>query len=134
MKIQDILELEKNNTNNIILHKEGIFWRAYEKSAYLFTLYIKEYQITKKFYKNVNTEVVYLGFPKIALEQILELAKDKEIQKKETQIFIKKYEFTNDDFLKWKTNLADLAYPQDLNLSEKIKNFPVATKEALQNL
>lgn len=42
MKIKDILQIEQENTDNISLLKEGIFWRAYEKSAYLFTLYIKE--------------------------------------------------------------------------------------------
>ena len=113
MKIQDILELEQENTNSIILHKEGLFWRAYEMSAYLFTHYIKKYKITKKFYKNVQQEVVYLGFPQNALQSLLQFSKEKDINKEETQIIIGKYEFTNDDFLKWKTNLADLAYPQD---------------------
>ena len=60
MKITNILKIEQENINSIFLHKEGIFWRAYEHSAYLFTLFIKEYQITKKFYKNVKQELVYL--------------------------------------------------------------------------
>ncbi len=75
MKIKAILQIEQKNTNSIFLHKEGLFWRAYERSAYLFTLHIKVYQITKKFYKNVNSEVVYLGFHSNSLEQILETIK-----------------------------------------------------------
>ena len=75
MKIKDILELENSNINNIILHKEGLFWRAYEKSAYLFTLYIKAHQITKKYYKNVNSNVVYLGFPQSSFSKIETICK-----------------------------------------------------------
>ncbi len=80
MKIKDILHLEKSNFNTIILHKEGMFYRAYEKSAYLFTLYIKAYKVVKKFYKNVNTEVVYLGFPTNCLENILKIVSYKNSQ------------------------------------------------------
>lgn len=58
MVILDILALEKENTQ-IILHKEGLFIRAYERSAFMFTKHIKEYTITKKFYKNAKQEVVY---------------------------------------------------------------------------
>ena len=57
MVILDILELEKDN-KQLILHKEGLFIKAYERSAYLFTKHIKEYKLTKKFYKNVKQEVV----------------------------------------------------------------------------
>jgi len=35
MKIQEINKLEEDNTNNCFLIKEGLFWRAYEKSALL---------------------------------------------------------------------------------------------------
>ena len=34
-----------------MLHKEGLFIRAYEYSAFLFVKHIKEYQTTKKYYK-----------------------------------------------------------------------------------
>jgi hypothetical protein len=53
MGIKNILELEKEN-QQIILHKEGLFIKVYERSAYLFTKNIKEYKLTKKFYKNVK--------------------------------------------------------------------------------
>ena len=62
MGISEILELEQENAN-IILHKEGLFIRIYERSSYLFAKHIKAYNLTKKFYKNVKQEVVYWGFP-----------------------------------------------------------------------
>ncbi len=47
MKIFDIVKKEKDNSNIVLLHKEGLFWRAYERSAFLFVKYIKEYQVIK---------------------------------------------------------------------------------------
>ena len=86
MKIKDILQQEQANTNSIFLHKEGIFWRAYEKSAYLFSLYIKAYQITKKYYKNVGSEVVYLGFPDSSLNNILKITDKHTVERQKPNI------------------------------------------------
>ena len=36
MGIDAVLIEEKNNNGSIILRKEGLFWKAYEISAYLF--------------------------------------------------------------------------------------------------
>jgi len=71
MKIAEILKLEQNNTENIILHHEGLFWRAYEWSAFRFVKHLKPYQITKKHIKSVKTDIVYCGFPQNALNQAL---------------------------------------------------------------
>jgi len=76
MGISNILELEQVNTQ-ILLHKEGLFLRAYEHSAYLFVKYIKAYNLTKKFYKNVKQEVVYLGFPQSSFSKIEAICKEK---------------------------------------------------------
>ena len=80
MTISEILKIEDANTGSINLFKEGIFWRVYQKSAYLFTKYIKELKVLKKFYKNVNREVVYAGFPDIILPKIQELAQSKRLK------------------------------------------------------
>lgn len=69
MGISEILESEVENSL-IKLHKEGLFWRAYEQSAFLFINNIKEYNVTKKYYKNVKQELVYLGFPQNSQAQI----------------------------------------------------------------
>jgi hypothetical protein len=73
---KNILELEKEN-KQIILHKEGLFIKVYERSAYLFTKHIKEYKLTKKNYKNAKQEVVYLGFPKNSFSKIDGICKNK---------------------------------------------------------
>lgn len=63
MKIENILKHEASNESSIILFKEGIFYRAYERSAMRFTEYIADFKVFKKFFKVVNSEVCYLGFP-----------------------------------------------------------------------
>ena len=63
MKREKILEYEAQNNDTVILFKEGIFLRAYERSAMRFTEHIAPFKVFKKFYKIVNAEVCYLGFP-----------------------------------------------------------------------
>jgi len=36
MKMTDILTFEFGNKGEIHLYKEGLFWKAYQQSAYLF--------------------------------------------------------------------------------------------------
>ena len=43
MTIQEILKAEDKNDNNIIMHKEGVFWRMYEGSAFLFVHNLKAF-------------------------------------------------------------------------------------------
>jgi hypothetical protein len=41
MSIQEITTIEDRNTGEVHLYKEGIFWKTYQQSAYLFTLEVK---------------------------------------------------------------------------------------------
>jgi hypothetical protein len=41
MSIHEIITIEDRNTGEIHLHKEGIFWKAYQQSTYLFTREVK---------------------------------------------------------------------------------------------
>jgi len=61
MKISEIVKLESAN-EVIILHREGIFWMAYEVSAIRFVNHIKSYNIKSKYYKNIRKGIVYMGF------------------------------------------------------------------------
>ncbi len=139
MKIKEVIILENKNTNSIILHKEGLFWRAYEKSAFLFMLHIKEYKVIKKYYKNVKSEVTHLGFPHSSLPGILQIAEHKIAHETENKIVIAKYELYENEYTKWKQSiqlcqsfktLAKL--PETSNLSDKIRNFPVASKTPIE--
>ena len=63
MTIQDIVNMEKENKDSIVLLKEGIFWKAYEMSAYLFHTYIKPFKLLRKYVETIKGDVVSLGFP-----------------------------------------------------------------------
>lgn len=64
-----ILEREKQN-NEIILHREGIFYIAYEHSAWLFTVAIHNFKVKKQYIKCVAQDVVSIGFPMTSLENL----------------------------------------------------------------
>ena len=104
MGIAEILKLEVQNTN-IFLHKEGIFWRAYEHQAFMFCENLKKYQPTKKYYKNVKSEVVYIGLPNNALDNILFFVKDKNIDKNDNQITLSEFNIKINEYEAWKTNI-----------------------------
>ena len=145
MQVKDIVTLEKDNYTNIYLLREGLFWRAYEKSAYLFTSHIKPYQLNKKYYKNVDCELVYCGFPAKALEKLIAKASGQEILYEENMISIIGFEQTDHEaFIGWKNGLYNLleenepaysAYKNDQNLKDqvfkRIRNFNIASSTPL---
>ena len=141
MRISEILKKEGKNTGSIFLFKEGLFWRAYEHSAFLFVQHIKKYSITKKYYKNVNTEVVYCGFPENTLNEILKLVENKTISKKDKQIIISGFDINKQEFEKWKGGIAAYQKSEGMASSpcshyekiiEKIKMFGVVNKTPIE--
>lgn len=69
----DILQTELPNRAVIYLHKEDLFLRAHEYSAYYFHKYIQpRYDLHKRFYRVVNQDIVYLGFPSNVLARLLQ--------------------------------------------------------------
>lgn len=71
MTVKEIIQIENGNRNTIILLREGIFWRAYEKSAYAFSMQVHPYKPTRKWVIAVKQDVVSLGFPVSAAENVL---------------------------------------------------------------
>lgn len=61
------LVLERTNLDCIHLHLEGMFWKAYQRSAYLFVSHVASFKIKKRKVKATSTETVSLGFPKSSL-------------------------------------------------------------------
>ncbi len=146
MGIKDILQLEKENTQ-ILLIKEGLFWKAYERSAYMFIKHIKTYRLTKKFYKNVKQEVVYLGFPQNSISNIKSICKEKklELQIENNQIIISGFRgFNKDEFVSWKKDIQlfsvsstqnrtdTIISPSENKLVEKIKSFNLINKTPIE--
>jgi len=63
MTFAEILSLEENNWNTVYLYREGMFLKAYQQSACLVYLHIKEFKLSKRYIKSVNENVYSLGFP-----------------------------------------------------------------------
>ena len=47
MTSQDFIRAEAENTDRIILYKEGLFWKAYERSAYILCTQVRPFKPTK---------------------------------------------------------------------------------------
>ena len=66
--IIEIITQEKTNTDAIHLYKEGLFWKAYQQSAFrIDSQPCTAYKLIKKHIKAVSCEVVSLGFPSLNL-------------------------------------------------------------------
>lgn len=71
MTYKEIKKLESDNLTKIILYKEGLFLRAYEKSAFsLCTLYGFK-PIRRKVKSLGNQDIVYAGFISILVRNYL---------------------------------------------------------------
>ena len=122
MKVKDIYNLELNNNSNIYLIKDGNFYRAYERSALLFVENITTYHLTKHAYKNINFEMVYLGFPQSSLPKLL---KEKNLELRgDTSEFLVLGPFTmKGDFEYWKASIPCKTKEEDerrLMMQEKV--------------
>ena len=90
MQVKDILALEIAKRRSIVLLKEGLFWRAYNRSAFLFVHHFRPIKLIKKYVKTVQQEIVYVGFPNNQLEVIIQMAKEKgkAVDQEEKQVVI----------------------------------------------
>ncbi len=105
MTKKEILDIEKTNDDKIHLYKEGMFWIAYEKSAYRFITSVRPYRATRKFVQQVGEEMVSIGFPSAILDEInVEV-----LEKSERQITLQAPEnegATGKEFQAWKAQTA----------------------------
>jgi hypothetical protein len=87
--IQEIIEAESPANDRIHLYLEGIFWKAYQRSAYRMVEKNKKLKVSKKHIKAIRQDIVSVGFPDAALskyfsEQDYERVGDKHITVKST--------------------------------------------------
>ena len=133
------------------MFKEGVFWVAYEQSAYIVWLR-KKYKPTKKFIKIAGQEVVSVGFPKNALAGIVGENGALSAEKEEKHIVLSIADFPNFDnienlnekFLEWKNGLETSETksntPQkcaafettETTIIEKLKNFDISNATPLE--
>lgn len=138
--ISEILKREELQEPCIYLYKEGIFWKAYQYSAYRVVQRQVNIKPKKKFIKTVSCEIVSLGFPDITLERVF---KKQEIEiVNEKLIGIPCGELDKKAYIEWFDNIPQVGRLVDSWLSEpdgliirtinreknvlrRIKEFPV---------
>jgi hypothetical protein len=128
-----------SDTFHVNIYKEGVFWVAYEHSAYYFWL-TKGYRPAKKFIKKIKKEIVSVGFPQKALhiDSNCLMERDEDYLK----TFLLKESIDLEAFEEWKMKLGsttkDSTSPPRCNLYsesvliEQILSFPLADKTPME--
>lgn len=68
MTVKQKYDSELSNVGRIVVYKEGLFWKAYERSAYLLSLRGADYQVNWENSKDCVEGVVSVGFHEKSLE------------------------------------------------------------------
>jgi hypothetical protein len=102
MTTNEILQLEENNTNLVVLYREGMFWKAYERSAYLICTQIHPFRVTTHYIsKLAGASISSIGFPDTSLEKFM--GKYHPIARSYDSITYSGFHSVNEqDFLIWK--------------------------------
>ncbi|MDR0746072.1 MAG: hypothetical protein LBF17_06230 [Mediterranea sp.] len=109
MTIEDIIKEEIENNNTVILFREGIFWKAYEKSAYAFCKHVKPFMVKKKYIRTVNDEIVSIGFPMSSTKAILQGRTI--LQEEERKMVVSIDQIDHESFMEWKKEQTLTAPP-----------------------
>ena len=138
MTLAEKVKNEQDNRAGIFLHREGLFWKAYEYSAYLFVKEIRAYRPQKKEVKSLKTDIVSLGFPDRILGEILD-GRDHAAHG-EKCIEIKGFSAVEaSDYEQWKKNLpagdsAAAGHGGDLAVLARLRSFRTEAASPLQCL
>ncbi len=72
MTSRDFITAEATNTDRIILYREGLFWKAYERSAYALCSQVRPLKPTRKVLKVLDGgDLISVGFPTASESAVL---------------------------------------------------------------
>ena len=72
MTSKEVIKSESENIGTIILYREGMFWKAYEHSAWFVCTFVRPLKVSKKRVKLLDgAEMVSVGFPDMSLETMM---------------------------------------------------------------
>lgn len=124
----------------IQLYSEGIFFKAYEHSAWLAYHVLNRFMVKKKYIKKAGQEIVSIGFPKTALHK---WAAGHKMYESETEaaIYIDSSEYdsiSDKDFSRWKDSITNGCEQKtehkasENGIIEQIRLFPVESKTPIE--
>lgn len=129
MTSKEILEQEKENIGTIVLYSEGLFWKAYERSAYALVSQVKPFKPTRKVLKNLGGgDIVSVGFLQKDEQKYMGSLRCTERGEK-----IVRYEcekpVAEEDFTAWKSSLP-IAEKPDVRLASPMPQVTDGTAQA----
>ena len=108
MTIESIMEAEAQVTDRVTLYYEGMFWKAYERSAFLVCSQIRAFKPTKKFVKKMGgREVVSIGFPDTSLETLMQ-GRQKASESHISRTYAGFRPLNEQEFIQWKNKRGAL--------------------------
>jgi hypothetical protein len=100
MTIKEILNKESANEGYIYMYRMGPFWKAYQRSAYMFVMHsCADYMIEYRYIKSVTRNVLSVGIFGESLPTCL--CDCEPVFLDETRLQAKVPDFCVDDFLEW---------------------------------
>lgn len=109
MDIKLILEEEKDNLSQIRLYKEGLFFRAYERSAFAL-LQVTTLKVTRKESRALELTYVSVGFPITSLDKFIQGLPTLSAEPEKIVLGTKE-PITEDGFEDWKASIP-ISTPQ----------------------
>ena len=106
MSIQEIIDIEEKNEDSIYLYKEGVFWKAYQKSTFLtVTRFRPDFRIKVKDMKCVGRKVLSVGFPISSLSSVFGESPIEELDGKRIRIRVGSID--EEAYKLWMTGVAE---------------------------
>ena len=135
MTAKELISLESGNHDEIRLYKVGMFWCAYERSAYMMCSQVRELKVKADRVKSAGGQVLCkVGFP---LGSFDTTAASLVVTSRTDDVVVLKAPraITEDQFLEWKNNhtVADSSAPSaEGDIVKMIRGFNVAVHTPMQ--
>lgn len=135
MTAKELISLESGNHDEIRLYKVGMFWCAYERSAYMMCSQVRELKVKADRVKSAGGQVLCkVGFP---LNSFDTTAASLVVTSRTDDVVVLKAPraITEDQFLEWKNThtVADSSAPSaEGDIVKMIRGFNVAVHTPMQ--
>lgn len=134
MEYKQILQNEDSNLDKVYLYPEGLFLKAYERSAYAVSIHIHPFKPSKRYIKIVDRMVISVGFPSFTLGKWF---KDYICEELPNGVIACYFDETIDvdSFITWKESIptnAERCYTQHTAGIEKLPLFKVCYDLVIQ--
>ncbi len=98
--IKEILKTEATNSGYLYMYHDGVFWKAYQRSAYMFIMHCGIGHMTEyRYIKSVARNVLSVGIPFSSFDECFDNADIQNVSNDCVKIKVDGFRF--DDYLEW---------------------------------